>query len=398
MEEEIKIKLIISKNNYPILFQLKKEELNNISNKIFSLGYSILYPNINICEKSNEYNDIINKIEILSNNINNNNLGNKINSLEQSLEKLIGLSSSSSKKGELAENILENIFMQRYGDIQFKNMSQTPHSGDAWLYLPNDKIVMLESKNYTNTVNKDEIIKVQNDMITQHIKWGIFISFNSNIQGMKEFDFYIFNHNNENYHIIMISNLSIDISRLDLAISLVRKLITMYSDLEKFPWIVNNIKSELNYLNELLEQNYLLRDNFVNMERDIVKNINIFYNKLREYQFNMDNKIKHIIQSITSTIEESININSLNYDELYSLTNDKKILIILTKISDVFKNKNIIYTNNNLLINDSIIGNIKVKLKKVSIELTNYDILLNFNIGKDKEITQNLLILENLNL
>jgi len=44
-------------------------------------------------------------------------------------------------------------------------MSQTSHSGDAWLYLPNNKIIMLESKNYTNTVNKDEVIKLHNDMI-----------------------------------------------------------------------------------------------------------------------------------------------------------------------------------------------------------------------------------------
>jgi hypothetical protein len=192
MSQEIEIKLTIDKINYPILFQLKDDELNSISNKIFSLGYSILYPNVNINEKNIEYNEIINKIELLNNNITNNNLGNKLTSLEQSLEKLIGLSSSSCKKGELAENILENIFNQRYGDIHFKNMSQVAHSGDAWLYLPDNKVIMIESKNYTNTVNKDEVIKMENDMITNHIKWGIFLSFNSGIQGMKDIDFHIY--------------------------------------------------------------------------------------------------------------------------------------------------------------------------------------------------------------
>jgi hypothetical protein len=395
--DSFEIKIIINKDTYPILFELKEEELNNYIQKIFITGYNFLFPKpLNIEDKNFEYKDIINKIELLKNNLNNTELNYKLSNLESSLEKLIGLSSSSAKKGELAENILENIIKERYGDIDYENKSQIPHSGDAWLYFSNNKIVMLESKNYINVVNKDEINKMKYDMVTNHIKWGIFVSFNSNIQGMKEFDFNIFSHNNENYHIIFISNLSSDITRLDLAISLIRKLINMYSDLEKFPWIVNNIKSELDQLNEILEQNYFLRDNFINMEKDIVKSINIFYSKLRDYQFNMDNKIKNIINKITSTMEDSIKINNLSYDNLYLLTNDKKILNILTRITDVFKKKNIIYENNNLIIKGDIFGNIKVKNKKVTIELINFDIILNFN--KDKEIHQNLLILEKLNL
>jgi hypothetical protein len=77
------------------------------------------------------------------------------------------------------ENILEELFQQRYGDIQFERKSHIPHSGDAWLYLPDNQIIILESKNYTYTVNKDEIIKLQNDMINHHIKWGLLLSFNS---------------------------------------------------------------------------------------------------------------------------------------------------------------------------------------------------------------------------
>jgi len=400
MSQEIEIKLTIDKINYPILFQLKDDELNSISNKIFSLGYSILYPNVNINEKNIEYNEIINKIELLNNNITNNNLGNKLNSLEQSLEKLIGLSSSSCKKGELAENILENIFNQRYGDIHFKNMSQVAHSGDAWLYLPDNKVIMIESKNYTNTVNKDEVIKMENDMITNHIKWGIFLSFNSGIQGMKDIDFHIFNHNNENYQVLMISNLSNDISRLDLGVTLIRKLLNYYSDLQKFPWLVNNIKNELNQLNELLEQNYLLRDSFSSMEKNIMKDINGFYTILRDYQFNMDNKIKEIISKITLTMDESIHFNTIDYTNFITMcgNKEKKLLTIATQISDVLKKKYIIYDDNNLLLKNTIIGNIKIQTKKISIELSNYDLILNFTIGKDKEINQNLIILENLNL
>jgi hypothetical protein len=393
------INFTIDKNEYPILFQLKKKELNSLTKQIFKLGYSVMYP-VTESKKSIEYHEIINKIECLRNDFNNPELNEKISSLESSLEKLIGLSTSSAKKGELAENILENIFNQRYGDIEFKNTSHIPHSGDAWLILPNEKIVMLESKNYINQVNKDEIIKMQNDMITHHIKWGIFVSFNSGIQGMKELDFNIFNHNNENYHILFISNLSVDITRLDLGLALIRKLLSIYSDLQKFPWLVNNIQNELENLNNIMEHNYLLRDHFITMEKDIIKNINTFYTKLRDYQFNLDNKIKEVLNKITSTMNNSIEYNNTDYSEFIEVaTNkEKKLSTIATKIADLLKKKIISIENFNLIKQNNIIGQIKIQNRKISIELQHFDIIINFILGKDKEINQNLIILENLNL
>lgn len=402
MQQNIDITLTLNKNDYPVLFQLKKKELDKIATKIFNTGYSLLYPN-KINEKSIEYKELIEKIESLRNDFNNPELYDKISTLELSLEKLIGLSNSSSKKGELAENVIENIFTTRYGDIEYVNTSGISHSGDAWLYLPNNKIVMIESKNYTSVVNKDEIIKMQNDMITHHIRWGIFLSFNSNIQGMKEFDFYVFNHNNETYHVVMVSNLASDITRLDLAIGIIRKLVNFYSDLNKFPWIINNIKSELEHLNEILEQNYLLRDNFITMEKDIIKNVNNFYSKLRDYQINMNNKIKDIINKINSTMDNSVVTISNDYTPFINWieAKDKKLSVIATKIIDVFKKKelNVIIDNNCILkYSDITVATVKVILKKISIEFSNYDIILNFILNKDKEISQNLVIFENLNL
>ena len=63
--------------------------------------------------------------------------------------------------------------------LLFENKAKTPHSGDAWLHLPDKKIIMLESKNYTTRVNKDEVEKMESDMKTNHIRFGIFVSWNS---------------------------------------------------------------------------------------------------------------------------------------------------------------------------------------------------------------------------
>ena len=184
------ITLKLNENEYPMLKNLKKKELDKYLIKIFKTGYQIHFPSNDKIEQQLEYNELIERIETIKNElkdeINNSEISDKINSLESSLTKLIGISSNSCKKGNFGENVLEEIFSKRYGDIQFERKSQVAHSADAWLYLPDGKIIMLESKNYTTTVNKDEINKLQSDMVTHHIKWGIITSFNSMIQGMKE--------------------------------------------------------------------------------------------------------------------------------------------------------------------------------------------------------------------
>jgi hypothetical protein len=398
------INLKIKEDLYPIMFKLKKKELIKISEIIFNTGYQIMYPKIdktNI-KKQHDYIEIINKIDELKKDFMSPQLNDKINSLESSLEKLIGISCSSMKKGEFAENLLENIFSQRYGDITFKKTNTIPHSGDAWLYLPDDKIIMLESKNYNTTINKDELIKMENDMKTNNINWGLFVSFNSNIQGLKEMDYYTFMHNNQIYNIISISNLSIDINRLDLGLTLIRKLINIPNIDLKFPWIIKNIKKDLDDLHEIVIKNYILRDNFLNIEKEINKNLNNYYIKLRDHHYDEENKINQIIKSLNSTMEESVLIDLENkYKDILEFCNhkDKKLFIIINKIIDCIpKNISIINNGNiwNIQYNQDIIGIIKVQTKKIILELSKYELIISFVIGKDKENIGNLIIIENL--
>ena len=386
------INIKIKQDDFPILFKLKKTELNKINNLIFKTGYDILYPNIDnkkIQEKI-EYNDIINKLELIK------------NDLMHPLEKLIGISSNSAKKGEFAENLLETIFSQRYGDITFKKTNHIPHSGDAWLYLPDDKIIMLESKNYSTTVGKEELIKLHNDMITNHIQWSLIVSFNSNIQGLKEMDFYNFTHNNEIYNVISISNLSSDINKLDLGLTITRKLMSLSTYNINFPWIVKNIKNELDELNDVIKRNYLIRDNYLLIEKEINKSLNSFYTKLRDYQWEIEQKIQQVIINIQSTINESLelNLNTTSKDIIdYCISKEKKLSSIITKICDTLNKKNILIiknTNWDLSLNNEIIGNIKITAKKIILEFTNLDIIINFSLGREKEIIQNINIIENL--
>ena len=164
----IEFTLKLDEKEYPMLNNFKKKELDKYLFKIFKTGYQIHFPSNDKIEQQLEHNELLERIETikgeLKDQINNSEIGDKINSLESSLTKLIGLSSNSCKKGNFGENVLEEIFSKRYGDIQFDRKSQVSHSGDAWLYLPDGKLIMLESKNYSTTVNKDEINKLQSDI------------------------------------------------------------------------------------------------------------------------------------------------------------------------------------------------------------------------------------------
>jgi hypothetical protein len=375
------IQINITNDQYPILFNIKPDEIPTIANKIFKLGYDILFPSFEKIEDIKTH-SIVNE---------------KVLNLEASLDKLIGISNTyslSSKKGEIGENFLEIIFENRYGDIIYKNMAQTNHSGDAWLYLPDNKIIMLESKNYTYTVDKNEVTKMQNDMITHNINYGIFISLNSNIQGYKEIDIFTFQHNGNVYTILMISTLINDIKKLDLGLSIIRNIL-LYSN-KKLHWIEKDIKNELHDLHQIIQFNYTIRDNFYITEKEIIKSLNNHFIKLRDYQYDIENKIKDILTKINNTLENSIEF-TYDYDVLLNECKDPKMKALVIQIIDLLSSQKIsINSQLELYNNNDKIGIIKCKLKKITLELYNGDVNFNFQLGNEKQNKQNITILEKL--
>lgn len=331
----IELNLKISKADFPVLDTIKKKDLNKILLTILQTGYDVHFPSLNKIENNIEYKELLTTIQTLKNEfkeeLNNSEIKEKIGLLESSLNKLIGLSSNSSRKGNLAENILEDIFSKRYGDIQFERKSQVAHSGDAWLYLPDNKKIMLESKNYTTVVNKDEIIKLQSDMINHHIRYGLLVSFNSSIQGMKEMDLHTFIHNKETYSVICISNLSNDLHKLDLGIQILRKLIN-HLDLTASDWIFKDVNQGLQELNEIIQKNYVLKDSFYTMEKDMHKLLSTYHITLRDYQYEIENKINDIMSKINNEQTDT-------YIELLNKYKDKKILSLLDRFIDIVRVK-----------------------------------------------------------
>jgi hypothetical protein len=347
----------ISRENYPILFNIKKDKRQEMIEKIFNLGYNYYF--------KDEQTSISTNDELVL----------KISTLEDSMNRLIGISNSSMRKGEFAENILENYIVNKYTDITYDNMAQVDHCGDAWLSFDSfDDKVMLESKNYTNKVNKDEIEKMKSDMITNHIRWGIFISWNSTICNYRDFDIMTFHDNGNIYTIIMLSNVITNMEMIDVGIMVIKKLITNFSKLDNFPWIKNKINSQLDELNKIITMNYLMRDNYYVMEKTIKNSLDKFYTTLREYM-----NINTIVSDIKNTMDESTETNNFDYVKyLNNYSKNKKIFILLSKIVDVFREKNITIHDNILIQNDTHIGSIKIMGKKITILCSKYNATCEF--------------------
>ena len=372
--------LTIEEDDYPEIFKLYKKDRDKKIKDIFNTGYNIHFPNIEDSNKQTEYFTILERIEEIKS-TSNFNSDSKLDDLLQSIQKLTGIGNNSNKKGEVGENMLEEIFKQRYGDIFFENKAKTPHSGDAWLHLPDKKIIMLESKNYTYRINKDEVEKMENDMKTNHIRFGIFASWNSVVQSRKDIDFHTFNHAGETYMIVIISNLADDIIKLDLSVQIIRKLTEYFYDLKKFPWIVNDVKENLNELDILIKKNYKLRDNYYILSNSIRSSLDAFYNHLRDYQYEINNSAQLIIDRVKATmdssIEKKIKYEVPNVKFLSDFKTNNKIFPILSTLVDLFQSIEDITLklddNNNNIVNivkiNEDLGQIKIQKKKILLSL-----------------------------
>jgi len=368
--------MTVNKTDFPMLFNLKGNKFNNICDKIFRTGYLSHFPDVTNLLKEDNFSR---QFQLLRSEIRSPELLEKFDMFEATMNKLIGISSNSTLKGDFAENMLEKMFNKRYGDIKYEDKSQTPHSGDAWLHFWDDFIAMLESKNYTTNISLDEVKKMERDMKEHNINWGIFISWNSGIVGMKEFDIHTFNHEGNSYTIILISNLGKDESRLDFAVQLLRTLKTCYSNPDKFPWIVSEIKDELIEFEEICKLNYILRDNYNVLDSNIKKSLNEYYIKLRDYQMKLEKKSNDIICKITNTMEKSIIKSNFNQTEILETFKNKKVTNVLSKFLDVLVllkwDVNVKDTIELTKDNDKI-GICKVMNKKISINISKLNITI----------------------
>ena len=198
---------------------------------------------------------------------------------------------------------------------------------------------LVEIKNYNYVVNKDEVIKFKNDLRTTNNNLGIFISFQTNICGKKIIDYETY----DDKHIIYISNISNDMNKINCSILLLEsiyKYISKKNIDNRIDQIKETIMHNFENLEELLKNISNLRNDYNQMEVNIKSSLDSHYNKLREYELDIKEKMQLVWSNLFSDLSK-LNKSYIDNNDLIlkQISNKSKVKIILTKLFEFLKSK-----------------------------------------------------------
>ena len=160
---------------------------NDFLNYIINLGFKE-YIKINNSKIDNNFLISNDNDNLLINNINEiiDNKTNKICSIINEL-KNNNLNKTINIKGKEGECEIYNFFQTNFYNYKIEDTSEIPHSGDFKLFISDiNQYVLLEVKNYKNTVDQKQIDKLYYDMEFTGINYAIFISLNSGIVNINQ--------------------------------------------------------------------------------------------------------------------------------------------------------------------------------------------------------------------
>lgn len=135
-------------------------------------------------------------------------------SINDELIKYISKSKTISGKGNQSENILFNILSDEYTTAEIINTSKEYGKGDIIIKRKDKTPLLIETKNYTTNVKKDEIDKFIRDVTLNECN-GIFLSQTSGIVGKENYQIDFHNKN----ILIYVHNVNYDITKINLAIN-----------------------------------------------------------------------------------------------------------------------------------------------------------------------------------
>lgn len=372
MSNKKTINITISKKKYPMLYNLNKKKINDMCNDIFKFGYDKYFPYSN----NNNNNDINNnKLELqtcisnkhdtvmqtvndkthilkseigsIKNLLQTMDMSKKLNEFEDILQELFGITKHSSKKGKLGEEIIYKMIKNKFKDCTLDETRNTPHSGDAILNIPKQnkvKKVLIEIKNYSRSVDTDEINKMKYDMINTNIKYGLFISLKSGYVGKKQLCIDKFYHKDKEFTMLFVPNVMDNINKIESSIILIDRIIDIENNNRKFDY--SYISSKLEELDKVYEDCKSLHTKFSKMEDNIKQQIHDFYIVLKKYEDDLKKRINYIWMEISDEmdhIKDESDNDKLNTDKLINLIKNKKTksVQILTDILKTIKKNNL---------------------------------------------------------
>ena len=369
-----------------IVNEINKDDKNNFLNYILNLGFQeyIKLKNLNFnntfLSNNSLDNNILNNLDIIIEN-KTNKLFNLINEIKQDtiIEK------SNNIKGITGENIIFDFFKVNFSNYTLEDTSQIPHSGDLKIFIPEiTENVLIEVKNYKNTIDQKQIDKLYYDLNYTGINYAIFISIKSNIVNKKnniEWEL------KDNKVVIFISNFTNELLFLSIYIltnlnSLIKnhkQINNKHINEAELLYMINNILIQKNTINQLKNNILSLHDN---VSKDILNIYNLVIKYENELFYNINN-LKGIINKNIDNYNKPINNNDIIH-QIQEIIINKNLLntieLIISHFLDthyieiidnkkilIKKNENILYTIKILKSSLNLITHDNIEIKNIDI-------------------------------
>ena len=262
------------------------DKLNNIENSTTDNTIKELLNIIKIQIKSpiiKEQNTFVKELTYsLDNNIKLQNIQENINQLQKNF------SSSSSKKGQVTENILCNNLISLFPNSDIVNTSHLPNSGDIQIKKDNKPTILIDSKNFISNVPKIDLDKFYNDLKTNNCS-GILCNSNSGIANREHFQIDI----QDNNVYIFISNHQYDNTLFKLAVKIIYHIHNIIKDhpndsIEINKELFQRLKIEYNFFLSTFQQHLnSIKTNIISLEKLAFIQLDHFFKRT-----NLTNEIK----------------------------------------------------------------------------------------------------------
>lgn len=364
-----------------------KEYMNNQSTMINN-SISLIDNKINnLAEiQKNNLENINHRSQIMEHNLLSTMQEHKVDSINERerymnfFENMTGKSKTSSIKGKIAENFLEETIRYIYPNYTLDVTAQTGHEADMQLYSPASPKILIESKNYSNTVPSKEITKFKNDLIRVNSNYGVFFSFNSKITSKDNMEIEKF----DNKIILYVSGIEFSAEIVNLSITTIIYLSKQenyqkYISHDVLSKKTSEILSIVNSLNDICTSLTKTKYTLLEERKKISVSVDNIYTAYIENEIVMKNIIDKIQNDINIKISEVNNIpnkiSNLDIENLLDDTNRDLAQKILTKVS-MLNNCNIspksqcqfqITNNVSEIISEINIGKTKCKLTIIPI-------------------------------
>jgi hypothetical protein len=317
-------------DKYDLLKKIDKNLLNYTIEEIFEIGYSVYVKNF--VKKSFELDT-----------------STTMNNITDSKNK---------DKGSHGENIVYDIVVNKFHDLQVEDMSKKPHSGDINLTFPSKKKMILEVKNYNKTVDIDQVDKLKYDMKYSKINYAIFLSLNSGIVGKKKFELesffidgvlsfilyipYCFQKSIPNKKNIIIhnsyeesiNNLTI---KIEFAISIIENLSNNINDYKSFEnnFYIKNNDIMIEQFNSIYDEFRSIKKSYQKLEENITKNLSSHLSTIKDFEFTIKKKINSLISDKFGSNNKQLLIEKSS-ENIWNIRFNKKICGRISYLSNEY--------------------------------------------------------------